>query len=102
MDQVRRYAIEGLIIDIPFYETEQNGRIIEVYPDFLEHPVWTPRGHRVLFCGTDACAVAVEATPGGCPDCGSCKYFRRAAEHTWFGVCSNKHSPLNRERKKSK
>ncbi len=102
MDKTRKYEIEGLIIEIPIYEDEKTGKIIEVYPDFIETPVLTAMGHRVLFCGTDACAIAVEAYPGGCLDCGSCKYFKRAAEHTWFGVCSNKHSPINIEMKESK
>ncbi len=102
METTRKYEIEGLIIDIPVYQTEQTGKIIERYPDFIENPIWTPKGHRVLFCGTDACAIAVEATPGGCFDCGSCKFFKKASEHTWFGVCCNKHSPLNRERKKGR
>ncbi len=96
MKKTRRYEIEGLTIDIPIYKDERSGKIIEIYPDFIEKPIWTPEGHRVLFSGTDACPLAVEATEGGCPDCGSCIYFKRAAEHTWFGVCTSEHSPLNK------
>ncbi len=97
MNKTRRYEVEGLTIDIPFYEDAGTGRQIEVYPDFLENPVRTPKGHRVLFAGTDACPMAKEETPGGCPDCGSCTYFVRAAAHTWFGVCTNRYSLPNRE-----
>ncbi len=102
MDKKRRYEIEGLVIDIPIYESEGTGKVIERYPDFIENPVFTPRGHRVLFCGTDSCPLSEESSPGGCPDCGSCRHFKLAAEQTWFGICTNKHSPLNRERKKPK
>ncbi len=98
MAPTQQYEVEGMLIDIPFCEAEKTGRIIELYPDFLGNPLWTPMGHRVLFCGTDACIAAVEATPGGCLDCGSCKYFQSASENTWFGVCTNKHSPRNTER----
>ncbi len=99
MDKIRRYEIEGLTIDIPIYEDEKTGKIIEVYPDFLENPLWTSEGHRVLFAGTDACPIAEEDSPGGCPDCGSCKHFMRAGEQTWFGICKNRQSPMNIERK---
>ncbi len=94
----RRYELEGLTIDIPIYRDEKSGKIIEVYPDFIENPMWTEAGHRVLFCGTDACPYAAEVSPGGFPDCGSCRYFVRAAENTWFGMCTNMHSPMNTER----
>ncbi len=89
MEKTRRYEIEGLMIDIPVRDDERSGKTIEVYPDFIENPVWTPTGYRVLFSGTDACPLSEEASEGGCPDCGSCRYFKRAAEHTWFGVCTN-------------
>ncbi len=95
MDNTRSYEIEGLKLDIPVQKDENTSKLIEIYPDFIEEPIWTPKGHRVLFCGTDACPTAAEATPGGCPDCGSCKYFKRAAERTWFGICTNERSPLN-------
>lgn len=95
MDKTRRYEVEGLIIDIPLRLDERSQKIMEEYPDFIENPLWTPAGHRVLFSGTDACPLAAEATPGGCPDCGSCRHFKRAGAHTWFGVCTNGKSPVN-------
>ncbi len=89
MEQSRRYEFEGLTIDIPIHYDEDTGLYIEDYPDFLENPIYTPEGYPVMFAGEDACSVAEEATPGGCPDCGSCKYYRSAGTHTWFGVCGN-------------
>ncbi len=89
MKQTRRYEFEGLSIDIPFHFDEKTGIYIEDYPDFVESPIWTPEGYRVMFAGEDACDYAQESSPGGCPDCGSCKFYQSAAEHTWFGVCKN-------------
>ncbi len=89
MSEKRRYELEGLVIEIPVHFDEKANIFIEDYPDFIEKPIWTPQGHRVLFSGMDACALSEELTPGGCPDCGSCKYFCRAGENTWFGYCSN-------------
>ncbi len=89
MEQVRRYVIEGVTLDIPLRYDERSGLYIEEYPDFIESPVWTSEGHPVMFAGEDACIHAEEAEPGGCPDCGSCRYYRMAGEHTWIGVCSH-------------
>ncbi len=89
MEKVRRYEFEGIVLDIPLQYDERSGIYIEIYPDFTERPIYTPDGNPVMFAGEDACPFAKEATPGGCPDCGSCKYYRRAAPHTWIGVCGN-------------
>ncbi len=89
MKQTRRYEFEGVTLDIPLHFDESTGIYIEDYPDFIESPIWTPEGYPVMFAGEDACKFAEEATPGGCPDCGSCRFYRSAAEHTWFGVCGN-------------
>ncbi len=89
MDRVRRYEFEGVVLDIPLRFDEKSGMDIEIYPDFIEQPLYTPAGNRVMFAGEDACPSAREATAGGCPDCGSCIYYRRAARQTWIGVCGN-------------
>ncbi len=94
MNQTRRYEFEGLTLDIPLRYDERSGQYLEEYPDFTESPVWTPAGCPVLFAGEDACPHGEEAEPGGCPDCGSCRHYRRAAAHTWIGVCGH---PANRK-----
>ncbi len=98
MEEKRRYVLEGRVIEIPVHYDERSGIYIEDYPDFIESPIWTKEGHRVLFSGTDACPLAEEASEGGCPDCGSCKHYRGAAEGTWFGICTNGASPRNERR----
>ncbi len=97
MKKIKQYEIEGLTINIPLHYDEQMGLFIEDYPDFIEDPVWTKKGHRVLFSGTDACPFAEEATPGGCLDCGSCRFFKRADEKTWIGICENNESFVNKK-----
>ncbi len=93
MEQCHYYEFEGLTLDIPLLLDEVSGQYLEEYPDFVANPVHTPAGHPVMFAGEDACALAEEATPGGCPDCGSCLHYRPAGEHTWFGICRH---PRNR------
>ncbi len=91
MEKMRRYNIEGLILDIPLYYDEQADMYIENYPDFIGNPIRTPNGHRVLFSGTDACPFGSDENDGDCLDCGACKYFKKAAERSWIGICTNEH-----------
>ncbi len=95
MGTVRRYEFEGVVIEIPVHYDSGAGIYIEDYPDFAENPIWTEKGHQVMFVGEDACLYAEEKTEGGCPDCGSCKHYESAGEHTWFGICKNKKRSTN-------
>ncbi len=90
MAETRRYELDGIVVDIPIYYDDQAKMYIEDYPDFIENPIWTASGYRVLFSGTDACKHAEETNQGGCSDCASCKFYESAAEHTWFGMCKHK------------
>ncbi len=92
--KIRKYEIEGLILGIPLHYDELSGMYIEDYTEYIENTVRSPEGFPVLFAGEDACPYAEGATPGGCPDCGSCRFYRRAGEHTWIGICKN---PKNRK-----
>ncbi len=87
MKKMRVYELEGIRLEIPIHWDVGTGIYIEDYPDFVENPLWTAEGHPVIFAGEDACPHAMEATAGGCPDCGSCFYYHAAGEHTWFGIC---------------
>ncbi len=87
--KIRRYELEGLILEIPLRLDERAGIYIEDYTEYIENKVRSPEGHPVMFSGEDACPHAEEATPGGCPDCGSCRFYLRAGEHTWIGLCKN-------------
>ena len=87
MEKTRQYSIEGVLLEIPLRYDEVTGREIEIFPDFIENPVYTPDGCPVLFTGEDACGYgeAPDGTP--CIDCGSCRFYRPAGPHTWIGVC---------------
>ncbi|MCC8152233.1 MAG: hypothetical protein LIO96_12505 [Lachnospiraceae bacterium] len=89
MDAARTYILDGMELHVPLRVDMQPGRPIEDYREWIENIVYTPSGYRVMFSGTDACIHAEEVTPGGCPDCGSCRFYRRAAEQTWIGMCVN-------------
>ncbi len=87
MDSMRTYELEGYVLHIPLQYDESSGKYLEDYREFIEIPQFTPRGSPILFAGEDACDFAEEATPGGCPDCGSCRFYQPAGEHTWIGIC---------------
>ncbi len=90
--KIRKYEFEGLVLEIPLHYDERSGIYIEDYTEYIEHTVRSPEGFPVMFAGEDACPHAQEETPGGCPDCGSCRFYRRAGEHTWIGICKNRHN----------
>ncbi len=83
------YEVEGLLLQIPLTYDEASGKHIEDYSEYIENQRFTPRGSPIMFAGEDACSFAQEASPGGCPDCGSCLFYQRAAEHTWIGICTS-------------
>ena len=88
MEKTRRYDIEGTILEIPLCYDQQARMYIEVYPDFVEKPVYTPAGFPIFFTGEDACAYAEALDGEPCLDCGSCRFYRQAP-HTWIGVCGH-------------
>ncbi len=87
--QSRRYEVDGLTVDIPLCYDEMVNRYLEYYPDFKKEPVYTPDGHPLTVCVDDACQYGEMTEPVQVPDCGTCKYYRKAAEHTLFGVCDH-------------
>ncbi len=91
MDSTRQYEIEGLVLNIPLLYDETSNQYLEDYRQWMENCTFTPTGHPVMFAGEDACKFAEEESPGGCPDCGSCRFYRRAGKHTWIGVCKSEH-----------
>ncbi len=87
------YQFEGMTLSVPIYFDPVAQKWIEDYHEYIERQVCTPEGHPILFSGEDACLLAEEAAPGGCPDCGSCRHYLRAAEHSWIGCCQRYCNP---------
>ncbi len=87
MRTIRRYEVDGLIIDIPLQYDELTRLYIEDYPNFKDDPIYTPNGHQLTVAVMDVCSFAEPNTDGACTDCSDCLHFRRAAEKTLFGVC---------------
>ena len=58
MEKTRHYDIEGTLLEIPLHYDELAQMYVEIYPDFIENPVYTPEGCPILFTGEDACAYA--------------------------------------------
>lgn len=85
----RHYEFEGVKIDVPMYYDEKAKMYIEDFPDFVENPLYTPAGCPVMFSSEDACELAEEAEPGGCPSCACCKHYRPAGPKTLIGVCGH-------------
>ena len=86
MGKTRQYNIEGLLLEIPVCYDELVGKEIEIFPDFIENPVYTPEGHPVLFTGEDACAYGQAPDGMPCIDCGSCRFYRQV-QNALIGVC---------------
>ena len=88
MEKTRHYDIEGTLLEIPLHYDELAQMYVEIYPDFIENPVYTPEGCPILFTGEDACAYAESRDGERCIDCGSCRFYRQSL-HTWIRVCGH-------------
>lgn len=88
MGKARQYNIEGLLLEIPLCYDELAGKEIEVFPDFIENPVYTPEGNPVMFTGEDACVDGEAPDDAQCIDCGSCRFYRQMPG-TLIGVCGH-------------
>lgn len=97
MERTRRHNIEGTVLDILLQYDEGSGKYMEIYPDFIETPIYTPAGYPILFTGEDACAYAESADGGPCIDCGSCRFYRQAP-NTLIGVCGHPQKRCKSER----
>ncbi len=89
MEKLRQYEIEGLVLCVPLRYDAHSRIYLEDYREYIEHSHVTPGGYPVMFAGEDACGLGREREPGGCPDCGSCRFFMRADAHTWLGICKH-------------
>ncbi len=94
----RKYTFDGTEINVPLRYDEKTGGYIEDYREWMENIVCTPSGHPIMFAGEDACELAKGIEQGGCPDCGSCVFYRRADEHTWIGICTNEKKSTKSEK----
>ena len=88
MGKTRQYNIEGVLLKIPLRYDELTGRDIEIFPDFIENPVYTPEGRPVLFTGEDACKYGETPDGARCIDCGSCRFYRQMPD-ALIGVCGH-------------
>ena len=48
MEKTKKYNVEGATLTIPLRYDEDSGRYMEVYPDFIKDPVYTPEGHPIM------------------------------------------------------
>ena len=87
VEKAKTYQVEGATLTIPLQYDEKSGKYMEVYPDFLEHPIYTPEGHPIMLTLEDACAFGEKKEVNEeLVDCGSCRFYRQAPG-TWIGVC---------------
>lgn len=97
MEKTRRHNIEGTVLDILLQYDEDSGKYMEIYPDFIETPIYTPEGYPILFTGEDACTYAESVEGEPCIDCGSCRFYRQAP-NTLIGVCGHPKKRCNEEK----
>lgn len=89
VEKAKTYHVEGATLTIPLQYDKKTGKYIEVYPDFLEHPVYTPEGHPIMLTLEDACAFGEPKDAAeGLLDCGSCRFYRPFS-NTLIGVCGH-------------
>ena len=87
MEKTKEYHVEGVTLTIPLRYDEISGRYMEVYPDFIKYPIYTPEGHPIMLTLEDACAFGKQkAVNEPLVDCGSCKFYRQV-QNTLIGVC---------------
>lgn len=55
-EELRRYDIEGAVLETELCLDELTGLYIEILPDLIEKPVYTAKGNPVMFTGEDACS----------------------------------------------
>ena len=89
MAKTARFNIEGAVLDLPLRYDAASKMEVEIYPDLLENPVYTPSGERVMLTIEDACEFGkpLDDEPR-CIDCGSCRYYRQS-DDCLLGVCGN-------------
>ncbi len=85
----QEYEVDGIKISIELREDAHSPKVREYYPDFRKEPVYTKDGRPFTTALEDACPDAEHADDGLCIDCTGCKFYRKAAEKTLFGVCMN-------------
>lgn len=87
MKKAKKYDVEGAVLTIPLRYDENAGRYMEVYPDFIKDPVYTPEGHPIMLTLEDACAFGEKKNANEpLVDCGSCRFYRQM-QNTLIGVC---------------
>ncbi len=87
MKKTKKYNIEGVMLTIPLRYDEISGRYMEVYPDFIKDPVYTPEGRPIMLTLEDACAFGEKKDANeGLVDCGSCRFYRQV-QSALIGVC---------------
>ncbi len=87
MEKTKRYNIEGASLIIPLQYDKQSGKYMEMYPDFIKNPVYTPKGYPIMLTVEDACVLGEQRNQNEpLIDCGSCRFYKQLP-NTLIGVC---------------
>lgn len=87
MKKGKLYDIDGVLLTIPLRYDEISGKYMEVYPDLIQNPVYTPKGRPIMLTIEDACEHGEQENENKLPiDCGSCRFYRQI-KNTLIGVC---------------
>ena len=78
MEQVKRYAFEDEVIEVPLRWDEDTQTYVEDYKSVIENPIYSPSGRPVLLTIEDACPYTdmADADPDSI-DCGSCRHYHQ-------------------------
>ncbi len=89
MENVRRYSIDGFELVVPVYRDDFSGKLLEDYSKWLDSDRYTTAGHLIRCSPLDACEYGESADDKPCVECAACRFYKRAAPHTWIGVCKH-------------
>lgn len=103
MEMTKKYNVEGASLTILLRYDKKSGRYIEIYPDFIKYPVYTPEGNQIMLTLEDACAFGEKKNANEpLVDCGSCRFYRQM-QNTLIGVCgcekTNKYNGIGGQKK---
>lgn len=82
-ERLKTFDVAGDRLQVPYRYDEQAALWLGQFPDFEEHPRYTPEGRPWKSVVTAGCPYAT----GAYDDCGSCTYLVKGDAQDIIGVC---------------
>lgn len=92
----KRIHLHGVTFEILYgyyEEIDRTGEPVQIYPDFLKTPTYTPDGSPFVTLMQDTCQFYKPRRHSTEPDCSTCQYLERGEE--LIGICRCPHNRRN-------